>query len=231
MRESINLIFQLYMYDDMSSSKTSSKTTTPKPKKEKEDNPSLVLAKNIADLTKALNSTGKAWDALQAARDEIETKFELEMRDRKRRFDESDADFEQKRKSRKVDLDLECKKYGRDKAVEILKATGEVPILQEELDSLKARAKKNEEELKQAVQEAVSGAKKSAERNAQRQSLEFDKKEAENKACITQLMAQCKQLQKQAADAQENLDKERQLMKDLVESMKSPAIIQNMGGK
>jgi hypothetical protein len=226
-RQSRIVIFGVPSYIIMSDRVTKSKSSRATSKKE--DNPSLILAKNIADLSKALNNTGKAWDALQTAREDIETKFELEMRDRKRRFDESDADYEQKRKSQKLDLQLELRKHGRESACEVLKATNEVAIDQDELGKLRRAAVQNADDMKNAVSEAVAKCKQDAARDMQRQALEFDKKEAQNTAQIEQLKAQCSSLKTQASDAQENLDKERQLMRDLVESMKSPPIVQNYG--
>jgi hypothetical protein len=122
--------------------------------------------------------------------------------------------FENEQAQQKIDLKLAYDTDRQTYVDKFLNEKGLTTIESTELNNLKQKAYRTEDDLQQTIRTEKAKAEAIAKADAQNQikiaGLEFDKREADNTAKINQLQAQNQFLQEQVAMWKSALDSERQ---------------------
>lgn len=171
-----------------------------------------IIGTGLAKVDQSIKGLKSAVAELETLAGIIE-KQSLQIADNQLKISELDVNFKEEKRQRTVQLEQDMKEQGLHLATGIFLAEGKLAIHKDELSSLTARATKNEEESKNALNTAVAIAT-----SAQKSKYESDLKvlqaeqkaaEAQNNAKLAQSEAQIKFLAEQVVMWKTQLEEQR----------------------
>lgn len=207
-----------------SSDATTSKTTSRKrgAKSQDDASDSLALTKAIIAIKKQQESFEKAAMDCRKLVDEHFSDLELKTSAKRKAMEELDEQFEQTKRSKKIDLDNVLKEYGYSEAVKTLQARSEVPISSADLAKLKTDLEFYKKDHSQQLAEVAKSEKDKYEKEMKNYQTVSDLKHqtdlAQKESSIKQLKDHIAVLDNQIKSLQQDVDKQRELTKSVSEA-------------
>lgn len=171
-------------------------------------------------------------DAVKRAEDLIANQFsdlELRIQSKRRALDALDDEFAAKNRAAHVQMDLDIRAYGRAAAVRLLETLQppETAIAVADWDRQRGRLAELEKTMEQTIRDNADAqsAKAAAELSTWKTQVELQHKAvlAEQSARCTQLSDHIKVLEKQIQQLQNDVEKQRQLTKDVADAARPMA--------
>lgn len=187
----------------------------------------------VYQLTRAVQTIAKQQDAFKKSVEqfhEIEKDIEVRITSakkkmdeqeqaRKKEMDEMEASVERERKRRRIDLEQDIREFGNEQVGKMLADQKKVPILAEELATLRTEVdslrKTKEEAVNAAVQNALEKAKLEMSTKIESQMLRHQTEMATVTANRDQQKHQIKVLEDTIAALRNELDQQRKLTKEV----------------
>lgn len=206
---------------EKSSSKSSSKKVMSKTKKPNQFE--HIVSASIDKLSKNcetfMNNSISYGDSLKKLIDEYLNDLMIKINLKKEELAYLREEYDNKRRTLEINLDLDIKKYGRDKALEILEESGEIAVCEDEYNKLKDDYRNLLLKQKDEIESAVSFEhQRNTKSNAVlKQTLEL-KNKAEVATVEAKLEAQLTQIEilnDTIKQMREDLNEQRKLTKDV----------------
>lgn len=204
-----------------SSEKISSKKVISKTKKPNQFE--HIVSASIDKLSKNyetfMNNSVSYGDSLKKLIDEYLNDLMIKINLKKEELAYLSEEYDNKKRTLEINLDLDIKKYGRDKALEILEETGEIAVCEDEYNKLKDDYRNLLLKQKDEIESAVSFEhQRNTKSNAVlKQTLEL-KNKAEVATVEAKLEAQLTQIEilnDTIKQMREDLNEQRKLTKDV----------------
>lgn len=196
------------------------------------NDPRMKLIKAIDAASTNIDKLLRSQEDIKSLAENVLRNLDLELTERQRRMDELEEEYKSQRNSKRIHLSQELDEHGYQRAVEILRERGETAVRSDELmalqDEVKMLRAKEDAELKAAIEEERKKAKKNLEIQLKLKELENSEKEAKMTAENEHLRNQLDRLDKELEAAENRLDEQRKLMRDIAHAQAQPAIVQNM---
>jgi hypothetical protein len=194
---------------------SSSSSSTP-------ENDSLALTKSIINIKKQQESFEKSVNECKKLIEDHLEDLELKTTAKRKAMVELDEDYESKKKTKRIELDQEIRAYGYQEALKIIKEHKEVAISEADL----AKLNKELQELKQnratEMAEVLRQEKEKYEKEMKTfqttSDLRHQTEVATQAATIKQLQNHIQVLEKQTQSLQQDIEKQRELTKNVAES-------------
>ena len=204
-----------------SSEKSSSKKVMSKTKKPNQFE--HIVSASIDKLSKNyetfMNNSVSYGDSLKKLIDEYLNDLMIKINLKKEELAYLSEEYDNKKRTLEINLDLDIKKYGRDKALEILEETGEVAVCEEAYNKLKNDYNSLLIRQKEEIENAVS---LEHQRNTKSNAVLKQTMELKNKAEVAtveaKLEAQLTQIEilnNTINQMKEDLNEQRKLTKDV----------------
>lgn len=182
----------------------------------------LALTKAIVTIQKNQVSFAKSVDDAKHLIEEYLQDLELRASEKRDEMKKLDAMYEEERRSKKIRIDQDLQAYGYAEALKVLAERKEVAISQDELTRLKNELETMKRDKAKEVAELVrverekheSALKTFQTTNDLKHAAEIATQTASNK----QLQGHIAVLEKQIQSLQDDVNKQRQLTKDVAES-------------
>ena len=210
----------------MPAKKTNSEKSTTKKVTQKTKKPNQfehIVSASIDKLSKNyesfMNNSVSYADSLNNLIDEYLNDLMIKINLKKDELAYLTEEFDNKKRTLEINLDLDVRKYGRDKALEILEETGEIAVCEEDYNKLKNDYRdlllKQKEEIENAV--SLEHQRNTKSNAVLKQTLEL-KNKAEVATVEAKLEAQLTQIEilnDTIKQMKEDLNEQRKLTKDV----------------
>jgi hypothetical protein len=201
-----------------STSSRSKKTTSP----DTSDN--LALTKSILGIKKQQDSFEKSVTELKKIIEEQLGDLELKTNAKRKQMDELDEEFELRKKSRKIELDQDLKAYGYSEAIKLIQDKKEVTIALDDLNKLKSELDLHKRDHSQQLADVSKIEREKYERELQifktTSDLQHKTEVAKMTSQVQQLQDHIKVLDKQIQSLQQDVEKQRELTRDVANASK-----------
>ena len=206
--------------------KTTTKTTT---KSKKPNQFEHIVSASIDRLSKNyesfMNNSNTYAESLKGLIDDYLSDLMNKINMRKEELAYLDEEFNNKKRTSEINLDLDIRKYGREKALEILKETGEIAVFETDYNRLnndyQELLSKQKEEIKTAVDNEH-------QRNTKHVAVLKQTLELKNKAEVATVQAK---LEAQVTQIELLSDTIKQMKDDLNEQRKLTKDVANASNK
>ena len=201
-----------------SKSKTSSKT-----------NVQLAIAKSIKSIVTKRDAFSKAIESYEELTQEVLENLNLNRTSKNQELIELDSKVKNQKKQHQIETDQWLQQYRYDGAIKFLKEHGEVPISQAGLDAMEDQKSKFKSTVEASVKKEKDrgiGALKSA---VDRCRLEHKASTAVIQATLDQQKNEIANLQRVIENQKQEISAQRNLTKDVAESLRSAPISQSFG--
>lgn len=220
---------------DKSTAKPSRAAATREKKTVDPKNDRLLLANAISSINARGDAFIKAIDDFKTLKEDLNQTLENEFQVKKRQREELDGEYEQVKRSKKIELDQDLREHGYQAALKLLADKKQVPIDDSELTALRARIKeleaKNASELKDAITDERTKAAKHLEYEKKTMSLQHEKEVATITSNLESLKQQLLAAREENKEGQRRLERQIVLTEKVADSASKAQIVQNLGGK
>jgi chromosome segregation ATPase len=198
-------------------------------------NDRLALTSALAQIIHKSDGWVKAMEDFKALRQDVLSNLENELQTLKRQREESESEWDQTKRTRRIHMEQELAEFGYEAALTMLKERNQVAIPVTDLDQLREKVKTLEQNHDQELQAAIQ-----TQKEFYAKELTFEKRTTQlqhekEAACLTsQVESLTKQLtmaKDELKKSEERLDAQRELCKSIAESCKAAPIVQHLGSK
>ena len=202
------------------------------PKSSEPKNERLALVSALSAIATKGDGWIKSIEDFKAVRQDILTNLENELQTLKRQREESQQEFEQNKRAKKIDLEQEVSEYGYQAALKILGARKETAVLSVELEQLKTRVRdlesQGDTQVRKTIEEERASAAKALTIEKKTLTLEHQKEIASLTSQVESLKQQLTSARAEIEKAETRLDQTRELVRSVADSCKTPSIVQNL---
>jgi hypothetical protein len=148
--------------------------------------------------------------------------IELRTNMKRKAMDALDEEFEQRKKSRRIDLEQDLRAYGYAEALKVIKEHKQTPVPDDELAKLKAELdllrQDNQQKMDQLLAQERSRYEKDMKTFQITSDLRHETEVAKMEASVKQLQDHIKVLENTIASQKQDIDKQRELTRSVAES-------------
>ena len=185
-------------------------------------NDQVALIKAVGTIKKSIDTFEKSVEECKKLVEEKLEDLELHTSLKRKAIDELEQEYEQKKKSRRIDLEQDIRAFGYTEALKILKERKESPIPEEDLAKLKAELQSIKQDHQNVLNETIAQEKakhqKEMKHFTETSDLRHQTEMAKREALIHQLQDHIKVLETTIVSQKEDIDKQRELTKSVAES-------------
>ena len=193
----------------------------------------LELVRCIGEWTKAKRDFVEASKRFSDFEQDALTVLDQKLEEKRAQLAELELDFQTQKKNSEIAVKQSLAEFKREGAIAILKDTKEVPIDAAQLESMRAAIEAHKAELEQALTTAVAREQADAKKQL---SAALHSKDLEHKAAVAKLEAKVEQqeheitaLKEQVLAYSKEVEKQRELTKQVAEAARAAPISQNIG--
>lgn len=182
----------------------------------------LALAKAVHTIVQKQDAFNKSVEDCSKLIHDGLSNLEMEATSKRRKIDELNVQYEQTKRTRVIELEQDLQEHGYKKALELLAQRKEIAVSEEKWNQVLTRGDELAETVKTIEQTTLARCQKEHAKALQDQqerlTLKHQAEIADHVANSKQLKNHISVLEKQVGTLQQDIEKQRQLTKDVAES-------------
>jgi HAMP domain-containing protein len=197
------------------------------------ENPKLLLAKAISQLSAKQDAFVKAVETMEELKKDEIIKYDLEIEAKQHELDELEEKFKHQIKNKQIETDQLLAEYSYEGALKILKERQEIPIGSDEYQHMKEELNHLKSDIKNQIESAIAIEKVESKRAISAAISNSDLKHKAETAVLTATVDQQKKeietLQKAIDKLNDEIAAQRELTKSVAQAARAAPITQQIG--